>query len=116
MKRLAILSLGLAAVLVQPACTSTVTPDQVGSSQASFDEGQQTSGVIRLTATGAVITKRAVARYNALAEIYGRAWLPAIAPGYGLTDLGDGTWLITNDALEKFIVMSEWRRMGRKAS
>lgn len=101
--------------LFLPGCASTVTPHRVEAKQASFDQGQQNSGIINLTATGAIITGRAKDRYNALADVYGNQWMPAIKAGYGLTDLGDGTWLISKEALEKWLVMAEWHRMGRKA-
>jgi hypothetical protein len=102
-----------------PACTSTVTPDPVAASQASYDSGGQNSGVIsKVTdaqgrAVGWVVTARARARYNALIEVYGATlWTPPIVADYGVTPYAQGQWLMTNEAMAKFIAMNRKAKMG----
>lgn len=93
-------------------CTGTVTPDPVSATQASFDGGAQTSGIITSADGGYVITARARERYNALIETYGAKWSPAIGQDYGCTPYFDGQYFLTNEALVKFLTMNQWRKMG----
>lgn len=59
-------------------------------------------------------------RYNALIEIYGRKKLengaPVFAPplvhDFGVALMGDGQWLMTNEAMENMIVLSDLKRRG----
>jgi hypothetical protein len=106
----------LGAVLMQlfAGCATTVVPVAVESHQASYDQGAQNSGVISLLPTGALLTEHAVDRYNALVAIYGREFLPVITRDYGITRNSDATFEITNEALQKFILMNTWHRMGRE--
>lgn len=73
---------------------------------ASFDTAP--GGVVELVSGGARLTPRAVARYEGLIALYGNGFVPALQPGHGL--VGD---VISNDGLEKFMIMNQWRRMGR---
>lgn len=103
------------AVIGSTGCSSTVTPKPVATSEASFDGGEQNSGILKLVDGGAIITEHARERFNALIEIYGEEFLPAIEKDRGIRpDLSDGTYFITNEALQKFILMNHWRKMGRK--
>ncbi len=106
------LHLGLTIFLL--GCSSTVTPAPVAVQQASYEAGEQNSGVLAPVPGGALITANARARYNGLIEIYGGEFIPAIAADHGVTPEGDGTFRLTNEALQKFILMSTWRRMGRE--
>ena len=108
------LVLGLFALSVIVGCSSTVTPAPVESRQASVDQGAENSGVLALVPGGALITPRARDRYNALVAIYGREFLPPLVADQGVTREADGNFRITNEALQKFILMNAWRRMGRE--
>lgn len=94
-------------------CSSTVTPAPVESSQASYDEGEQNSGILALVDGGALITARARERYNALIAEFGGEFLPALQRDHGITPEADGKFRITNEGLQKFVVLNAWRRMGR---
>ena len=103
----------LAIVLL--ACTAcTVTPDRVAPAAASYDDGEANSGIIGLEKTGAVVTARLVDRYRALLDVYGKAFLPRVDSRAGVTKRPDGSYFITNEVLERMILLTEWRRMGRK--
>ena len=102
-----------------PACTSTITPDTVDASSASYDDGVLNSGVIcRLSdadgnCAGWVITERARARYNALVAKYGATtWNPPIGADYGITPYSDGNCQMTDEAMAKFISMAQMARMS----
>ncbi|HYC64525.1 MAG TPA: hypothetical protein VEC14_07335 [Reyranellaceae bacterium] len=85
----------------------------MASSQPGFgDDGRQDSGIKQFVPGGALIDAGARARYNGLVEIYGKAFSPRLREDYGIERRGD-LFFITNDALERFIVMSDWRKMGR---
>ncbi len=115
MRWVIVASIALAAVaFFFMGCSSTVTPAPVESRQASFDQGEQNSGVLALVPGGALITPRARDRYNALVAIYGREFLPPLVADEGVTREADGNFRITNEALQKFILMNAWRRMGRE--
>jgi hypothetical protein len=104
---------GALAVCFLSSCASTRTPDPVPVRQASFDQGEQSSGVLRLVDGGAIITAHARDRYNALVLTYGREFRPAMTIDYGITTTVDGAIQISNEALQKFILMNAWQRMGR---
>lgn len=94
-------------------CNSTVTPDSVSARHASFDGQAQNSGILKLVPGGAVITPRARDRYNGLVVVYGGEFTPALRPDHGVTERIDGDYDITTEGLQKFIVMNQWKRMGR---
>ena len=101
-----------------PACTSTVSPDHVSATQASYDGGARTSGVLASVTdnagniTGWIVTARARERYNALVEAYGATmWSPPIGRDYGVTPSANGHYLMTSEAMAKFIAMSSKARM-----
>lgn len=98
-------------IACMPACT--ITPAAIASSQASYDGGDRTSGILASVEGGYTVTARFRERYNGLVASYGAAWSPAIGADYGLTAQFDGTWLCSREAMEKFLVMNAWRRMGR---
>lgn len=106
MKRLMII---LITALALAGC-STVTPDRVESREASFDGNARNSGVVESTPNGFVVTAHFRARYNALIEIYGRDFQPALAADAGITQLGSGELLITKQAMVDFLTMNAWRK------
>lgn len=101
-------------------CSSTVVPAPIAAAQASYDEGEQNSGILALVDGGALITARARERYNALILDYGREFAPPLELGHGVstsmrtTEDGRAAYFISNEALQKFILMNAWRRMGRE--
>lgn len=105
-------------VLVLAGC-GTVTPDRVAPPAiASFDpqdQAEPTSGILGVDPAGVIITDAALTRYNALIADYGEEFQPQIRRGYGATALPDGTHRLNNAALERWLVMAEWRRLGRPA-
>lgn len=104
MKALRIVLCAIALVVV--GCSSTITPTQVSSEQASFDGTEQNSGIVSAVDGGYVITERARARYNELVAAYGSVWSPAIGADYGVTPYSDGRYYITNEAASKFRTMN----------
>ena len=104
---------GALAVCFLSSCASTRTPEPVPVRQASFDQGEQNSGLLRLVDGGAIITSHARDRFNVLALTYGDEFRPALVHDYGISALADDTFQISNEALQKFILMNAWMRMGR---
>lgn len=94
-------------------CSSTVVPSEVRSEQASFDQGEQTSGILATAPGGFVVTSHFRDRFNALADLYGRAFSPALVRDAGLRPFADDTWFITPEAMTKFIQMNRWKKSGR---
>jgi len=108
--------LGLLFSVLWFGCSSTVTPAAVNAQQASFDQGGQNSGLISMLPgnAGAIITPHARDRYNELLGIYGSEFLPALKPDDGISPRLDGNYDITAAALENFILVAAWHRMGRE--
>jgi hypothetical protein len=92
---------------------STVTPDRIEVPLASYDGAEANSGILALEAGGAIVTEKFAARYVALLKLYREAFVPRVNPKDGVAVRPDGTRFITNEVLERMILMSEWRRMGR---
>ena len=89
-------------------CASTVTPDRVDATQASWDGGQQNSGFLGfLPDQSGHITAHARDRYNVLVSIYGKDFLPPLHKDDGLTALADGTYSIDREHLGHFMLMNE---------
>lgn len=105
----------LALLLAAGACTSTITPDRVTSEAASFDGNEQNSGVIAATPAGYIVTPHFVARYNALAKIYGDRFQPALLPDAGVTALlsNPPQLVIDREHMVKFLEMNAWNKMGK---
>jgi hypothetical protein len=102
------------AIVVLAFTGCTVTPDRVTPASASYDNGEANSGVLALEKDGAFVTARLVERYRALLGVYESAFVPRVKPAEGVTKRPDGTFFITNEVLERMILLTEWRRMGRK--
>ena len=98
------------AVVAGPSCsTKPVVPPTVHAQAASFDEGQQNSGLVGYDdSTGLFITtKQFHTRYLALANIYGSRFVPPLDPARGVSE--DGT-RFTPEAIHSFQRMNRWRR------
>lgn len=94
------------------ACSSTVTPATVPSHQASFDGNEQTSGILSRSPAGYVVTPHFRARYDALVELYGRDFKPAVTAGAGFVRDGSGNWIVDRQHMAYFLEMNAWRRAG----
>lgn len=100
----------LIAILTLAGCGSPIVPHQVQSNVASFDGNEQNSGFLGWVDGMGKITRRARDRYNGLIVVYGRDFNPPLGADYGVSDNHDGTYLITKEALNKFLEMSAWKR------
>lgn len=108
--------LALILCLALAGCTSTVTPDRVTSSVASFDGNEQNSGIISGNANGYVVTAHFRDRYNALVATYGRDFSPPIEPDAGIVEIESrkSLYLIDRQHLAQFLEMNAWHRAGLK--
>lgn len=99
------------ALVVAVGCT--VIPKRLESRAASFDGGQQNSGLVaQLADRSAIITTHARDRYNGLIEIYGRKFSPPLQRDAGVTAYTNGTWCIDAEHLVKFATMNRWRKQS----
>jgi hypothetical protein len=113
MKRFTAVTLLAVALVFSPGCM-TVSPSPVPTTEASFDAGGANSGVLDITDTHALVTPRFRERYNAMIKIYGEEFVPELKKDYGLSLEPDGkTYRMTLDALDQFLIMNTWRKMGR---
>lgn len=96
-------------------CTTTVIPTHVKPAVASFDGGEQTSGILAFRPDGSVtITPHARDRFNAMAAIYGGCFAPALRPDEGISKDGDN-FVMSPEAQTKALSMNRWRKEGRPA-
>jgi hypothetical protein len=102
----------LVAVVGTAACSSTIVPQPVVATQASWDGGQQNSGVIAVADGYIIVTATARARYNALIETYGKEFSPALVKDYGVTADGEN-FKVTSEAVQKWALMNAWKKSGR---
>lgn len=80
----------------------------------SWDGNQQNSGVIQyIDQVGWHLTERAANRYEALTEKYGSMFLPKLEKGAGLIKQGDGTFILNNEYMVKFILMNKKNKETR---
>lgn len=101
------------AILFAVGCATTVTPPQVVSNGASYDNGQRNSGFqgwcTNNGVTFAMISTNAYQRYNALIDIYGKKFLPPIKEDHGVIP-NQTNYLLTLEALSDFATMNRWRK------
>ena len=105
---------GCLLLVVLAGCT-TVRPKIVEDAMASWDGGEQNSGVIALTSQhGAIITQHARDRYNSLINVYGDRFNPSLSKDAGITTLftDPPTFQIDAEHLVKFMQMNRWRKSG----
>ncbi len=95
-------------------CGTTVQPDIVTPSVASYDGNVQNSGIIMSTNSGFVVTSHFRERHNALIAIYGGDFSPHLKPDHGIAPMGDDRWLISKQAMVDFLAMNTWRKAALK--
>lgn len=88
----------------------TVTPRTVKPIVASFDGTNQNSGIIEFTSDGCIITAHKRDRYNALIDVYGTEFQPALRHDAGLKPAPGGNWVIDSEHLVDLLDMEQWRR------
>ena len=103
----------LVAALLCTSCgtTRTVIPPPIVTTQASFDQNVANSGILYVDSQGFHVTKHYLARYDALAALYGSRLVPPVAAGNrdGITPEGDH-FLFTAEARGRFAMMNRWRK------
>ncbi len=119
----------LLAMMLASCCT--VTQKAVISQTASMDGNVPDSGILTETTGGYVVTAHFRDRYNALVATYGSSktadgapiFTPALRKDDGFTKLSGATsqalygqqvWLITKQAMETMVVLSDLKRRGFK--
>lgn len=111
-----LLVLALSLFLVAAMGCTTVAPQTVEASLASWDGGKQNSGFLGWTnydgVTVGIITTNALNRYNALIVIYGNRFLPPLNKGEGTCDTCiTGLVLMQAQDIEHFARMNRWRKL-----
>lgn len=105
----------LVAMVLASGCTNTITPNKVVTHQAAFSGNEANGGFLGFTVNGeGVLTERAVAKYNALIDMYGDKFIPPIYRNFGITAFTNTTSIITKEALSDFILMNQWNKNGKK--
>jgi hypothetical protein len=105
----------LAAMLFATSCTNTVSPKPVSTSQSAFSDNSANGGFIGFSTNGeGVITERALAKYNALIDLYGKKLMPPVTNNFGITSFTNNTYLITKEGLSDFMLMNQWYKDGKK--
>ncbi|MDR1283327.1 MAG: hypothetical protein LBK99_21290 [Opitutaceae bacterium] len=102
----------LALALGVGGCTSTITPDPVPAAAASWDGGEQNSGIVVELVDGYVITGQARARYNRLVGLYGPAEYPGMVADFGVTPYAEGRWFMNRQAAARWHYLAALERMG----
>lgn len=101
------------AVWLLAGCVSPTVPAALPpAAAASFDGGEQNSGVISSTAAGFLITPHLRDRYNALVARYGGDFAPPLRIDAGLERRGPEVWEMSKQAMVNFLEMNAWRRAG----
>lgn len=105
-------------VLLLASC-STVTPVNVEPKVASYDGTNQNSGVLYFhhrpdgSIDWALLTTHAKDRYQRLARIYGKKFIPPLQPLDGLEGTATNTWVIDGEHFAAFATMNRWRVEGK---
>lgn len=105
-------SLLLVLILTLSGC-GTVKPVTWKAKQASFDQGEQNSGILDFQLGRLHITENAELRYEGLVGVYGKKFTPPIKVSDGLVQLPDGTWLMDKQHVEYFSTMTLWKNQGK---
>jgi hypothetical protein len=97
----------------------TIAPQRNQAGQASFDAipdahgNNQNSGLLGFTTNHlAIITPTALARYDALAAIYGGKFTPPLSQPFtnGIVPYGtNGLFLMDKEHLDDFAAMTSWK-------
>jgi len=110
---------GVALLFWLDGCAAAVVPVPVQAAQASWDGGEQNSGILAATPTGFRVTGHFRDRYNALVEVYGKHFAPALRADDGLTyrqllsNPPQDSYEIDAQHMQYFIEMNAWRKAGR---
>ena len=111
--------------LLSSCSTKTIIPRVIEETKPSYDGNKQDSGLISAGPDGAIVTESFVARYDALVRTYGAEpeFLPPIELGSGVSEVSPEdqlkhqdrgrVYLLSKQALVRFIKMNQWRKMGR---
>ena len=74
----------------------------------SWDGNEQNSGVLEyIDDKGWHITQKAANRYSELTKKYGNMFIPELKRGEGLEPQEDGTFIIKNEYMVKFVLMNK---------
>lgn len=114
LKTLALLLLVLAFSVLCVGCSTPVVPEKVSSTEISFDGNDQTSGIVRSTPNGFIVTLNFRARYNALIALYGSDFIPRLKIDQDLAPIADDLWLISKQGMIHFLEMNAWRKAALK--
>lgn len=95
-------------------CTSlscTVAPKIVKPQAIEFNHNSHNAGVLGTNEQGLIIlSAEKVVEYNSLINLYGTNYLVALTNNFGITPYTNNTYLISNEALFKFLEMKSWYR------
>jgi len=103
--------------VVLTGCVSTVIPQPVARTQASYDPSdtvKPTSGVIMSVPSGFVVTSHFRERLNSLIATYGGDFPIALKPDHQIAPIGEDRWLISKKGMEDFLLMADWKTAGLK--
>ena len=117
-----LIALLICSVIVLSGCVGTVTPTQVVSNGASYDNGVRNSGfigfatnypVVNNTATPnfyGVVTPNLRERYNNLLDKYGDKITSHPKKDFGLSLQDDGNYSMSFQAMSYFSSMNRWNK------
>lgn len=98
-------------VLFAGGCAPTVRPLAPQAKTASFDGGQENSGLIAIdSAHNGVLTPHARDRYNGLVSRYGGKFSPPVHQDDGITPTATNTFLINAQHLSYFARFNRWAK------
>lgn len=104
-------ALGVAIVLFASGCAPTVRPLAPQAKTASFDGGQNNSGLIAIDlAHNGILTPHARDRYNGLVSRYGERFSPVVHQDEGISPTLTNTFLLDAQHLAYFAAMQRWKR------
>jgi hypothetical protein len=98
----------VAVLLTLTACT--VIPHPVKPSTISYSGTNQNSGIVATWPGGGIIDEHKRQRYNALIDLYGAEFHPAVKHDEGLKPLPDGNWRIDGEHLTDLLDMESMDR------
>jgi hypothetical protein len=111
-----LISLGVSCSSLKPSPpVVTIVPERiVEQKEASWDGDVQNSGLLDyVEGRGFEVTKKALARYNALVFTLGSSLIPPIVQNDGVTIEGERIFL-TPEAMVNFITLNQKFKNGRK--
>jgi len=107
--------LALASFLFVVGCTHTYIPPTVKANQVAFSGNSQNAGFIGFLDNGSgIIDSNARDKYNYFINIYSKKFTPPISKDFGISPYTNSTYLITAEALSKFITMNKWSKNNER--